>query len=275
MQADAAAGLELERVRAAATLGYAHDGALAASVTRGDDRVVSRQHWIGASLGEAWLLRGGRMNLPFGVRTLEHTTWVRSATRTDINAAQQHGVAIAYTGEKLRGEVMGVVGNLQLAPPELRERGYSAYAELVAAPWLGVGASSLVLHTEYDLEERVASFRQAHGLFARAAPVRSLVILAEADVLASSPKRRAIQTGTASMLQLDFEPLRGLHLIGTGEVQDRTFARTPPSWGAWGSVHWFFLPHVDVRVDAVWQSLGQESGRTDVVTLLGQIHAFL
>jgi hypothetical protein len=30
-----------------------------------------------------------------------------------------------------------------------------------------------------------------------------------------------------------------------------------------------------VRVDAVWQSLGQESGRTDVVTLLGQIHAFL
>jgi len=278
MQADAQVGLETDAVRASVSVGYTHEGAQAASLTRGElDRVVSRQHWAGYAFGadRQMMVRGGRMNVPFGVRTLEHTLWVRSATRTDVNAAQQHGVSFAYTGERLRAEVMAVLGNFQLAPDDLRERGYAGYAELATSSGLAVGVSSMVLHTAYEPAERTAMFRQAHGLFLRAAPVKPLVILAEADVLASSPKRRALQAGAAAMLQLDYEVIQGLHAIATGELVDRTLSRTPPSYGGWLSAQWFFLPHVDVRVDGIVQSLGDASSRIEVFSLLGQIHAFL
>jgi hypothetical protein len=278
MQADAQVGLELPSVRASLSVGYAHEGALPASVLGGlNDRVVSRQHWAGYAFGEdkQFLVRAGRMNLPFGVRVLEHTLWVRSATRTDINAAQQHGAAFSYTSEKLRAEAMAVLGNFQLAPRALREHGYAAYAEWAAAPTLAVGVSSLILHTDYDLEERVATFRQAHGAFVRALPWKPVVILAEADLLASSPKRRVIQVGATGMVQLDIEVLQGVHGIVTGELLDREVARNPVSYGGWLSAQWFLLPHVDLRVDAIAQSLADQGSRIEVLSLLGQVHAFL
>jgi hypothetical protein len=42
----------------------------------------------------------------FGVRDIEHTMYVRAQTRTDINEFQQHGLAIAYSGSKVRTELM-------------------------------------------------------------------------------------------------------------------------------------------------------------------------
>ncbi len=44
-------------------------------------------------------VRAGHMNLPFGIRIPEHTMWVRQATLTDRESAQQDGVAFAYNGE--------------------------------------------------------------------------------------------------------------------------------------------------------------------------------
>jgi hypothetical protein len=71
MQADLAVGAMVDRFRASVSLGYVHEGALAASVTHGEeDRLISRQHWAGFVFGEsdAFMLRAGRMNLPFGLR---------------------------------------------------------------------------------------------------------------------------------------------------------------------------------------------------------------
>jgi hypothetical protein len=65
----------------------------------------------------------------------------------------------------------------------------------------------------------------------------------------------------------------------TGEVLDQGYprngelVRTPrakglgkPDFGAWISAGWFFLPHMDLRVDAIVRS---------EFTLLTQVHAFL
>lgn len=279
MQADAQAGVELEHWRASVSLGYIHEGAQAASITRGEnDRLISRQYWVGGSFGkdDEFMVRGGRMNLPYGLRMYEHTLWVRSTTGTDINDGQQHGVSFAYTGEKARAEIMAVAGNFQMRPDDVRERGYSAYGELVLSPNATVGVSSMILHTDYDLEEREPSFRQAHGVFARASPAKPVVILAEADWLIKNPKSSVMQTGPAAMLQVDVEPIQGLHVMGTGELLDQTFTRTPPSYGAWLSSQWFFLPHVDARIDAIWQTVPVAgSDRVEVVSLLGQLHVFL
>jgi hypothetical protein len=278
MQADGAAALRVGPVRASGSLGYIHEGALAASVTRGaEDRLVSRQHWAGVAFGndDAFLVRAGRMNLPFGLRILEHTSFVRSSTRTDINAAQQHGVALSYNADGWRAEAMAILGNFQLRPDALRERGVSGYVEKSFTPKLALGATSLITHAELELESRTSAFRQAHGLFGRYTPAKPVVVMLEADVLVRSPKRRAIEIGSTGFLQVDVEPVQGIHFAATGELLTPSFADQAPSLGGWLSAFWFFLPHVDVRADFVYRSLAVNDARTDVVTWLAQIHGWL
>jgi len=277
MQADLAAGVIVDRFRASASLGYAHEGALAASVTHGEgDRLVSRQHWAGIVLGEddAFMLRAGRMNLPFGLRAIEHTLWTKAATRTDVNAAQQHGVALSYASEAWRMEAMGILGNFQLSPPELRERGYAAYVERAFSQSAAVGVSSLITYADHDVAAKRPVLRQAHGAFARLVPAKPVVIMTEGDLLVRSPTGAPSEIGATGMLQVDVEPLQGLHLIATGELLSEDFSTRPASVGGGLSVQWFFLPHADVRFDFNHRNVPVGDGRAGVTSLLGQIHVF-
>jgi hypothetical protein len=277
MQADAEGQVSFDRFRLNASLGYAKQGALAASVTHGtSDRLISRVLWAGVDLGadNEFLLRAGRMNLPFGIRSIEHTLWVRSETRTDINDSQEHGVAFAYTGERVRAEAMAILGNYQIHPDALRQRGYSAYAEYIGIPRLGFGVSSLVTHTNTDSLLQTPLFHHSHGLFARYAPVKELVLQTETDfLLESQPKKN--QFGVASELQADLELLQGLHLVGTGEVLNASLSKLPPSYRLWATLAWFFLPHADLRLDAVWESQGTLASRANADVFLAQIHVYL
>jgi hypothetical protein len=289
MQADLVGQLTVDRFRANGSVGYAYDGALGASLTRGQDttgRAVSRVHWVGMDLGadKEFLLRAGRMNLPFGIRQIEHTMFVRTATRTDIDAAQDHGVAISYNGAGLRAELMGIAGNFQIRPDAYRERGYAGYAEYAPYEKLAVGASSLIVHADAGLSEPVAAapvWRHAHGLFGRFTPLKQLVLLAESDLLlVSQPPSFAnshrTQFGSANMLQADVEPIQGVHVILAGELYDQELARARPTWEWWAGAQWFFAPHADVRVDAVYTatpiSSTQSAGTT---SLLAQLHVYL
>ena len=41
------------------------------------------------------MLRAGRINVPYGLRVVEHPFFVRQVTRTDIDKGQEHGVSLA------------------------------------------------------------------------------------------------------------------------------------------------------------------------------------
>ena len=277
MQADLQGQVAVERIKVNGSIGYA-ERAQPAAITHGaDENVVSRVHWVGVDIGQDrnWQLRGGRMNMPFGIRTVEHTLWVRSSTRTDINVSQQHGLSLAYNGADLRGEIMLIAGNFQVAPDEFRERGYSGYLEYAASQHLAFGVSSLVARSSKDRIYQLPLVRHAHGVFARYNPVKPLVLLAEADLLAEAWEGAPTVTGFVGMLQADAEVTQGLHIMATGE------AWTPPTgnniFGAWGSLVWFFLPHFDTRIDLVWQTSPRTAPTPSVETtmLLAQLHAFL
>lgn len=201
--------------------------------------------------------------------------WVRQSTRTDRESAQQDGVALAYNGEKLRGEIMGIAGNYQVRPDKYRERGYSLYAEYLTGSRTALGISSLVTAAKEDrvtLDSNVT--RQAHGVFLRSAFSDKTTLLAEADVLL----RTDHETGYVGMAQLDYEVTQGLHLMATGEVLDqgydsvvggdRILGSGQPQLGAWGTIDWFCLPHVETRIDLF-------SRQNDQTTVLGQLHVFL
>jgi len=277
MQVDLRAGLKLDVFRAAGSLGYAHEGALGAAVTRRDaDNLISREHWLGVSLDDnAFLLRAGRMNLPFGVRNIEHTLWVRSATRTDINDAQQYGLALAYNGGDVRAELMGIVGNFQINPDAYRERGYSGSVDWSPASGYALGISSLLTSALLDIRTKTTLIRQAHGLFARLSPWDPLVLMAEADVLIDTPAGVSTSVGATGALQADVEPVQGFHAMATGELLQQAQPGASPSFGGWIGLAWFFAPHVDARVDGGVQSVATPAQTSRVLTLLGQLHFYL
>jgi hypothetical protein len=277
MQADAEAAVSVDRLRASASLGYAAQGALGAALTRGvEHNLVSRQHWLGYALSEGTLLRAGRMNLPFGIRTIEHNLWARDLTRTSINDDQQYGLALAATSTHWRGEVMAIVGNFQLRPDDYRERGYSAFIEFNPHESLGLGASSLITHRQRDTRNLQETWRHTHGVFGRwATGWEPLVLQTEWDYVFVSSRDEFYRRGPVSFLQADLEPTQGVHFLATAEANKVGSLRRFWGYGGWLSYWWFFAPHADVRLDAMYQSLGSVGGRYGVYTLLLQGHLSL
>ena len=278
MATDLRAQATIGPVRINGSVGFVKEGARAAAITSGEsNNLVSREHWAGYELDEEgeWLVRAGRINLPFGIRTVEHTFFVRTATRTSINADQQHGASISYAGAGLRGELMGVVGNFQLGPDEFRERGYSGLVELSVGENVALGGSSLMTYTRRDQELRVASLRHAHGVFVRASFWHPLVVLAEMDVVARAPKEAPNQFGHAALVQADLEVVQGVHAMVTGETHDAGGEDSEPSWAGWLTVDYFFLPHAEFRVDGIRQKRSFGPASVTSNALMAQLHFYL
>jgi hypothetical protein len=249
--------------------------------------LISREHWIGVDLGDdkQWLLRAGRLNLPFGIRNDEHDLLVRSSlpfipgrTRTNINDSQQHGLALSYTGQTIRGELMAILGNYQLNADQYRERGYSGFVELSLKPWATFGVSSLTTYARTDFQDNTPhTIRQVHGVFTRLAPKEPLVLMAEVDATvttsdATSNGMGGTAPGMVGMIQADVEPTQGLHVVVTGETMVREAqGQTTKIFGSWLGLLWFFAPHADARVDFVAQSF---NGSVSIF-FLPQLHVYL
>lgn len=278
MRGDLAAQFKWKAFRANGSLGYAAADSASQSqrawVTsyQGKANLVSREYWVGADLSEqkTMLLRGGRMNVPFGLRNVEHTSWVRSETRTDINQSQQVGASFAYGDDRWRSEAMVIAGNFQIRPDDYRERGYSGYAEYQIRPRYTLGASSLVTHAQLDLVQRQPLWRQAHGLFTRIAPWRPLVLTAEANALISSPSGTNTRLGYVAFAQGDYEPIQGLHVVLTVESTMQPVAGVSPRFGEWVGLWWFPLPHFDVRFDVIHRH--GDGSETMTYLVQGQIY---
>lgn len=278
MAADLRAELSFEVVRAAATVGVGVRAAPAALSPVRDSNtpmLTSREHWLGAVLSdETLMVRAGRLNLPFGLRNAEHTSWIRAVTRTDINVGQQHGLAVAYNGEGFRGEVMGVAGNLQVAPDAYRERGGVGFVEYTRLERTALGASALVLTAQRDVLLGEPLLRQAYELYVRRAFSEAVSVVAELAVTHQQvPSRGAL--GYVGFAQLDWELLRGLHALATLETLDENAAVSGASYGGWLSGAFYFAPHAELRLDLVQRRLDSPLGATWATTVLGQLHFFL
>lgn len=297
MQMDLYGQLKFGRLRFAGSIGatrvgpgspHAHRAQL--TTAQGYDlNAISRNHWVGFDVSDQVLVRAGRMNLPFGLRVPEHTLWVRDQTYTDRESDQQHGLALSYSGEAVRGELMLIAGNYQMSPDRYRERGASLFVERMLSDRLGLGVSGLVTHAQADFAtlDQSATTRAVYGPFMRWAASSSLVLLAEADVM----NRSRQDLGYVGFLQGDLEVTQGLHVIVTGEALDRGFKDTgdavvdpkrrpgngQPRFGAWLGMGWFFWHHLDLRFDVIYRQpeRGFEANKAEALQAFGQLHAYL
>lgn len=282
MQADLRAAIDIGPVVAYASAGPVSAGGQGAWVTSNPSgfNLVSREYWAGVEPAKNVMIRAGRMDLPFGIRTENHILFVRSATRTNTNDDQQVGLAASYAGRKLRGEVMGIAGNFQVAPDEFRERGYSAYVAWAPSKTAEVGVSSLLTHADLDVDTLMERTRQAHGVFGRVAPVMPVAIMGEADLLVDHHVDGAgaatDTTGVVGMLEVDWEPVQGVHGKGMVEYCEPDFGDGDAGRGRYGgAAQWFFLPRLDVRADALYGTLACTPGVEPSFLGLVQIHYFL
>lgn len=250
-------------------------------LTRNDEEegtnLLSREHWVGWSPDDRILVRAGRTFLPFGIRQPEHYFWAREVTRTDIDSTSQHGLSASWTGTQLRGELMAVAGNLAISPADYRERGYAGQIEWAFTPRYVVGFSSLLLDASADLAARLPVRRSANGVYARLAPHEKVVVLAEIDSVSRSVNAEDPVFGSVTMLQVDYEPYQGIHLVATGETwQPDNDSDTGPLHGGWLSLVWYVAPHVDIRIDAVRRGAPINEDDTTYLNLyLFQLHFFL
>ena len=95
MASDVAATVNLDWFVAHATVGYGVRAVGPAVVISdkgsADNALVSREHWVGGRfLDDQLTVRAGRIPLPFGLRNNEHTSLVRSLTRTDSEETQRY-----------------------------------------------------------------------------------------------------------------------------------------------------------------------------------------
>ncbi len=277
MQSDLRGAVDVGSVVAYASAGVVSEGAQAAQLTQNASgwNAVARDYWVGWKPAKGMLVRAGRMNLPFGIRTEEHTQYVRTATRKSTNADQQAGVAVAMQRKGLRGEVMAIAGNPQVAPDAFRERGYSAIAAWAPKKTLELGASSLVTVADADVGTLAPRTRQAHGAFARWAPGGRATVMAEADGLLSNDDG-ASSTGFAGLAEVDWEATQGLHLRGIGQWCDADLDDSDVGLATgWVAAQWFLAPRVDVRLDALHGTLQCTPGAEARFYGLGQLHVYL
>jgi len=284
MQADFRAAITLGPVIATASVGYLPNGPSAAQITQGNkDLMVSREYWLGVQLGEekSTTIRAGRMELPFGVRFLEHYFYPRMYTQTDINSHQQVGASVFHEAEKYRLELMAIAGNYQIAPDDFRKRGYSGYIEYSVKEGMQLGFSSMVTYQKLDPDNlKRTVFFGAHGPLMRWSPADGLAILSELDLLHYSAEKTLTEYGLVGITQLDWEFLRGLHTMVTGEIYHKPELDDAQGfhfdYRGWLSFAWFMYPHIDIRGDFFRES--QSAGpnlRTNSWTALGILHASL
>ncbi len=279
MQADVRGAVQAGAFTVSGAIGPVSEGAYAARITSNTTdpqwNLTSREYWAGVSPVKGLMIRAGRMNLPFGLRTEDHELYIRKATRTATNADQQTGVSLVYTAKKYRFEVMGIAGNFQVHPDVFRERGYSLYGSYAVSKTFELGVSSLLTVAGEDIITLAPRTRQAHGVYTRAAPVESVSVLAEADLLVD--KNNGVNSmGIAGSGIVDWEPTQGLHLMGIGQYCDPDFSSPDsPAWTGGAAVQWFFLTRFDVRVDALEGVLSCVAGAKPSPMALVQGHFYL
>ena len=113
---------------------------------------------------------------------IEHNLWARRLTRTDIDEAQQYGVALSFNDDKVRDRGDGDRGQLRDSTRRIsRARLQRISAEYAPTTTLAFGASSLFTRATRDIVYGVTDYRYANGAFVRYSPVQPLVLLAEFD----------------------------------------------------------------------------------------------
>jgi hypothetical protein len=215
--------------------------------------VASLSASTSAAHAEGWTVRTARLVMPYGMRTPRHHLWYRDVTRAQREVRK--GNVLPRSGPSTRNDPMAILHEPKQTSDRYRDRGYAAFAEYTLGPTLALGVSGLITLANADrlTFEQEKTWHKAESLFARVRLSRVSSVHAELEVAQTS--RRAF--AYSALIQLDYQPLHGLHLLCTGELTQRPtetrelYAQDDVQPGAWLTVDWLLTPHFEARLDAI------------------------
>lgn len=131
----------------------------------------SREHWLKYQLAKTLSLRAGRLVLPFGIRTPDHTQYVREDFGFD-KYDQSYALEFDVTRSDLTLSAAAFAGDLVYQVPDLREAGGALRVGYLFANRFELGLSGLVGRSP-------ARNRVAGGVYTRLNPFGAGYLLGE------------------------------------------------------------------------------------------------
>ncbi|HEX5661632.1 MAG TPA: hypothetical protein VFX59_30790 [Polyangiales bacterium] len=201
---------------------------------------------ITPACADGWTVRTARLVMPYGMRVPKHFGWYRDVTRAQREARK--GTVLPHSALSTRSDPLAILNEHKQTSDRYRERGYAAFAEYTPRPGLAVGLSGLITLASADrltfAQEK--TWHRAESTFVRARLLRTLSVQSELELAQRSRRARAY----AAVLQLDYEPRPGLHLMCSGELAHLP-AENDVLPGGWMTIDWLVSRHFEVRFDAI------------------------
>jgi len=269
MQMEASISLPFtDRFLASATIGYVppRQGASAAAT---DDRVISREHYVGARITDNLGVYVGMMDTAFGLRLPDHQSYVRADNQLNIND-QTHGALLHYGADKWEGAFHLFTGNL-FQKADLRQKGFSVLTEFDTAERVRLGGS--VLFSKSDFRSRML-----FALHGRIGFQKGSAILLQAGL-----NRQAFTTpelvslGHSLLLQSSARIYPGLYWLMTVESSSSDFTRPGGRMLRFGpSFQYIPFQRLELRTDfQILRLMGLDESPSDILNLLTQVHVWL
>jgi hypothetical protein len=273
MQLDAYGRVAVDNFSLYATIGYRGQARGARSPVGADnaepasgDSLISREHyimWREGAIGP--YVRAGRFRVPFGLRLVEHTTYIRRDSGDNL-LQENYAVSAGIVQNEWELHVSA------FGPDFLRnfgsnEKGGAALFELRFAD-----AHALGIQARAGITDDAKRF--GGGLYGKSyiAPGKAL-FMAEVDVFHWVPK-----TGTATNQLVGFVgptlfPTKGLWISVFGEVSQTDInLKTTATTAGNAQINWFPYPHFEI---VLLGRLQAPSGQDAAKTFLAQLHYFL
>ncbi len=196
----------------------------------------SREHWLQYRFTSELSLRAGKLVLPFGVRMVDHTQYVREDLGFD-KFDQSYAVEVDWAAESFSLSAAGFAGDLVAEDAALREKGGVARGAYLFADVAELGLSGLV--GSDDATERWAA--SAH---LRLRPVSSAYLIVEAALENVSAKGSESERNTTAFFgragyfvlpELDIHAEVGHWLVEGADFLGKSRVGLGANWQVW---HW-------------------------------------
>jgi hypothetical protein len=229
---------------------------------------ISREHYVAWRPTSWFLLQGGMMDSPFGIRLAEHTAFSRSKTGLNQND-QAHTLLVMFPTRILEASVYATVGNLYQSPP-LRQQGGGMHLDFKLNESTTVGASGM--WTRNDYRER-----QMISLNSRIGAGKGSTVVFDTGLVRSAPYSAAATLGHYGVLQHSLALFRGFHLLSMLEYwAENAFGSSVRTVRFSPGIQYFLLQRLELRLDfSASRDFGSTEVNSDVLQLMPQVHIWL
>jgi hypothetical protein len=235
-------------------------------------RLISREHYVMWREGATgWYARAGRFFAPFGLRLVEHITYVRRFLGFD-NLEETYSLSGGYVSDGWELHVTAFIPDFWRDAVGMRESGAAAYFERRETEHLAWGAQAKI--GVGDEENRAIA--GLVGKWYLGGP--SVLLLGEADLVRQGFKNtEEIRWQLAAYLGAAWFPHRGWMVQATLERYDEDLRIKGVARDAVGAaLQWFPIAHVEVALYGRLTFIGTSSddGSPSQLVFL-QLHYYL